>query len=50
MNDLHFGVLSDAGNAVARRFGIVIEIPEAIRHHQAEQGLDVADVKSRRQA
>ncbi len=44
MNDLHFGVLSDAGNAVARRFGIVIEIPEAIRHHQAEQGLDVADV------
>ncbi len=46
LNDLHFSVLSDAGNTVARQFGIVTETPEAIRHHQAEQGLDVADVNA----
>ncbi len=46
LNDLHFSVLSDAGNAVARLFGIVIEIPEAIRRHQAELGLDVAYINA----
>ncbi|MGD0880764.1 MAG: peroxiredoxin-like family protein [Acidimicrobiales bacterium] len=46
LNELHFSVLSDAGNAVARLFGIVIEIPEAIRRHQAELGLDVAEINA----
>jgi peroxiredoxin len=46
LNDLHFSVLSDAGNTVARQFGIVTETPEAIRRHQAELGLDVASVNA----
>ncbi|HRW48127.1 MAG: AhpC/TSA family protein [Caldilineaceae bacterium] len=38
---LAFPVLSDAGNAVARRFGLVFTVPEALRAVYDKLGIDI---------
>ena len=38
---LRFEVLSDAGNRVARQFGIVFTLPEELRPIYAEFGIDI---------
>lgn len=38
---LTFPVVSDAGNAVARRFGLVFTMPEALRAVYAKLGIDI---------
>ena len=38
---LGFAVLSDAGNAVARRFGLVFTVPEALRGVYDKLGIDI---------
>ena len=40
-NDLAFEVLSDSGNAVARQFGIVYQIPEDLRPIYKGFGIDL---------
>lgn len=40
--ELAFPVLSDVGNEVARTFGLVFTLPEALREVYSESGLDVA--------
>jgi len=40
-NDLSFPVLSDAGNAIAREFGLVFTVPEDLRPIYATLGLDI---------
>ena len=39
---LAFPVLSDAGNAVARRFGLVFTVPESLRAVYDKLGIDIA--------
>ncbi len=39
--DLSFEVLSDAGNTVARRFGLVFQVPESLRAVYARFGIDL---------
>ena len=39
---LAFSVLSDAGNAVARRFGLVFTVPAALRGVYDKLGIDIA--------
>ncbi|MCP3665260.1 MAG: AhpC/TSA family protein [Gammaproteobacteria bacterium] len=40
-NNLQFEVLSDPGNVVARNFGLVFELPEALRPIYAKIGIDI---------
>ncbi len=42
-NDLTHEVLSDAGNAVSRQFGLVFTLPESIREIYAGMGIDLPD-------
>ncbi len=39
--DLRFRLLCDAGNAVARRWGLVMQVPEVIRPWYARWGIDL---------
>ena len=41
-NNLAFEVLSDMGNRVARKFGIVFQLPEDLRPVYAGFGIDLA--------
>ena len=41
---LAFPVLSDAGNAVARTYGLVFQLDEIMRKHNSAFGLDLAQV------
>ena len=43
-HDLHFSVLSDAGNQVARRYGLVAPVPQAWRNAYAGSGIDLATI------
>lgn len=40
-NKLTFEVLSDAGNLVARKFGLVFELPEELREFYKTLGIDL---------
>jgi peroxiredoxin len=40
-NEISIDILSDAGNRVAERMGLVFELPEALRHIYDKFGLDV---------
>lgn len=40
-NEVSFPVLSDAGNRVARQFGLVFELPETIRPIYLKMGIDL---------
>lgn len=40
-NDLHFDVLSDPGNSIARRFGLVFPIPEDLKRVYLEMKIDL---------
>jgi len=40
-NGLHFDVLSDPGNAVARRFGLSFQVPEDLKRVYIEMKLDL---------
>ena len=40
-NDLKFEVLSDAGNKVAREYGLVYSLPESLREVYKGFGLDI---------
>jgi peroxiredoxin len=44
MNNVAFDVLSDIGNSVARRFGIVFQLPEELRPIYAGFGIDIPKV------
>lgn len=41
-NELSFEVLSDAGNKVARQFGLVFQLPEDLRPLYLNWGIDLA--------
>jgi peroxiredoxin len=41
-NDLRFEVLSDVGNQVARRYGLVFRVDEAVRSVMKGFGIDLA--------
>lgn len=43
-NNLTFDVLSDAGNAVARRFGLVYKLPDDLKIAYSSFGIDLSDV------
>ncbi len=43
-NDLTFEVLSDRGNLVARKFGIVFQLPVELRQVYAWLGVNLAEV------
>jgi len=43
-NELEFPVLSDRDNAVARRFGLVFELPAALADTYRSMGLDLARI------
>lgn len=43
-NSLTFDVLSDAGNAVARQFGLVFKLPDDLKAAYASSGFDLAVV------
>lgn len=40
-NELEFEVLSDVGNAVARQFGLVFQLPESLRPVYKDFGIDL---------
>ena len=40
-NELQFQVLSDQGNAVARKFGLVFTLPDALRPLYEKFGIDI---------
>lgn len=40
-NFLQYEVLSDLGNAVARRYGLVYQVPEWVRHIYVNLGVDL---------
>jgi len=40
-NDLHFDVLADPGNAVARRFGLAFQVPEEVKRIYVEMKIDL---------
>lgn len=40
-NNLHFEVLSDAGNAVARSFGLDFQVPEDLKRIYIEMKIDL---------
>jgi peroxiredoxin len=41
-NELQFQVLSDQGNAVARKFGLVFTLPDALRPLYEKFGIDIS--------
>ncbi|MGD9000667.1 MAG: peroxiredoxin-like family protein [Granulosicoccaceae bacterium] len=41
-NEINIDILSDAGNRVVERMGLVFELPEALRHIYDKFGLDVS--------
>jgi peroxiredoxin len=43
-NDVHFEVLGDAGNRVARRFGLVFQIPEDLKQVYTAMKIDLPRV------
>jgi peroxiredoxin len=40
-NNLHFDILIDAGNGVARQFGLVFPVPEELRRVYTEMKIDL---------